>query len=287
MGKIKKYLFVFAMAIFMGALFDSQPVFAETKAGEELDRYYGYFTFNPDANGNPSNVFSVDEVINEDTGETIQKQVQYTRSRDIIISFDFPEEELSRTTSIDVCETISANSIGAAQDKKECTKYFVDDKEVIYQIVGRQDGEKVLYVTLNYSSGGHLSVGKTIYLDTTGPVIDLKGGEYVYVAKGEKYSELGAECEDANELSKTCSVDIEKKEIDMNKSGFQYIIYTAKDFLGNETNVSRKIMVEVKKDEGGIDMFWFFAIGAIVITALSLTYIVIKNKDKQKNQSVL
>ena len=31
------------------------------------------------------------KIINGDTGETAQKQIQYTRSRDITISFDFPE----------------------------------------------------------------------------------------------------------------------------------------------------------------------------------------------------
>ena len=201
MGKIKKYLFIYAIAVFMGALFTAQPVCADENAGEGLEKYYEYFVFNPDANGDPSNVYSVDEIINSDTGETVQKQIQYTRSRDITISFDFPEEELTNVTSIDVCETIPANSIGASQDKKVCTTYFTDDKEVMYQIVGRQDGEKTLYVTLNYSSGGHLGVGKTIYLDTTGPVIDLEGGEYIYIPKGKKYSEPGATCKDDNQLT--------------------------------------------------------------------------------------
>ena len=45
--------------------------------------------------------------------------------------------------------------------------------------------------------------------------------------------------------------------------------------------------VEVKKENDGIDWYWYFAIGAVGLTTLTVGYIVIKNKDKQKNQSVL
>ena len=46
-------------------------------------------------------------------------------------------------------------------------------------------------------------------------------------------------------------------------------------------------MVEVSTDDGGIDMYWFFAIGVVVIVSGVLAIKVIKNKDQQKNQSVL
>jgi hypothetical protein len=162
----------------------------------------------------------------------------------------------------------------------------------------RYDGEKTIIVRIDYyllgnndeyNVPGSYNIEKKIILDTTGPVITLTGGEYVYIPKGKTYVEPGATCEDDSGIvdESGCAVSIEKTKIDMKKTGYQYIRYTVTDFLGNETNVLRKVMVEVETGDDGSGTFWFFAIGAIVITVLTVGYFVIKNKEKQKNQSVL
>ena len=172
-----------------------------------------------------------------------------------------------------------------------CSKYSIKKRNHNFQLSGRGDGEKKVVVRLysSVNSNSDEEISNVITLDTTGPAISLTDGEYMFIPLGKTYSEPGYICEDDSGFSFTdkCEVTVEDKQVDMNFSGYQYIKYTATDFLGNETNVLRKIMVEVEKEEEGIDLYWYFAgLGLFALSGFVIIK-VIKNKEKQKNQSVL
>lgn len=256
---------------------------------------------NANSNGEPRDVY-YENTYNEDTGELIAVTAkQYTRTRDITITLNQDAINLendggAKYEDFIVCEVlyIEEDEQQIIEHKDNCTKFPVSEKNLNYQIKSENDGEKQIVLIFNYEGKTQWTqeddiIVKKITLDTMGPVITLNGGEYVFVPSGNTYEEQEATCEDDSGVATEggCKVTIEETTIDMKKTGFQYIRYTATDFLGNETNVLRKVMVEVVEDKGGIDLYWYFAIGFLVIVVLSLGYIVIKNKDKQKNQSVL
>ena len=126
-------------------------------------------------------------------------------------------------------------------------------------------------------------------LDTIGPIINITGGEYVFVPLDQNYVEQGATCtDDSGVLLGECSVDYEETEIKKNVNSYQYVRYTAKDFLGNETNVVRKILVEIEKPvEKKNYTYWIVAGVGVALLSAFLFLQVWKNKEKQKNQSVL
>ena len=266
------------------------------KASEEM------VIINANSNGEPTNVYEFEiapEEGEEIPTEPLTETKQFTRTRDISITIKLDETLDARyVDEFEVCEIIPEGNIGNSSKIEMCSNYSLKDDVSIFQLSSRNDGEKTLAIRIDYyllgnndeyNVPGAVNIEKKITLDTTGPVITLTGGEYVYIPKGETYVELNATCEDDSGVVAEggCAVVIEETKINMRKTGYQYIRYTATDFLGNETTVLRKVMVEVVNDDGGGGQFWFFAGGALIITILTVTYFVIKNKEKQKNQSVL
>lgn len=254
---------------------------------------------NADANGKATGVH---EFVNAED-ETKTDLRQYVASRDIRISVYFDEDVTNTFNKYTVCEVIPENTENNTTEKRFCSDYEIRIEKVklvsgenevekfltggLFQIRGANDGEKNLEILFS-SVGGSLTIKKSIILDTIAPIINLTGGEYIYIASGEQYSEPGYACEDTSDVvNGECSVEVDGEDIDVNKPGYQYIMYTAKDFLGNETNVTRKVMVEAKKEEGGISFYWIIAGMILLVVGAGLTYIVIKNKEKQRNQSVL
>lgn len=248
---------------------------------------------NANANGASTNIYDVIITKGEEGQPNVVEKKQFTRTRDISININIDEETLSSYDEIfQVCELIPEGTMNNTREEERCSQYSLNETNYKFQIVSPNDGEKgiLIYFYADYATEDVTNkISKNIILDTTGPSINLIGGEYVYVSKGQKYVEPNATCDDDSlvKLTDSCVVIIEEKTIDPNKEGFQYIRYTATDFLGNETNALRKVMIEVKKENDGIDWYWYFAIGAVGLTTLTVGYIVIKNKDKQKNQSVL
>ena len=176
------------------------------------------------------------------------------------------------------------------QEKQYCSTYLILEDEYNFQIPGMGDGEKTIKIyihSLGNQQGSLKTITKKIFLDTTAPVITLKEGAYIFLSKGQKYVEPGATCEDDSGLiTGECNVAIQDVEIDMHSKDYQYIRYTAKDFLGNETNAVRVIMIEVPEKDTDYT-FWIFAGIGIAILAAFLFLQAWKNKEKQKNQSVL
>lgn len=274
MLKLKKclfYIFIMFISFFM---FDGINAIAE-EATEEND-LVNRIVLNANSEGALSNVYD---------------GVQYTRARDITVAINLTEDELVEfADDFDLCEVIPASTADNVREQEICATYDVGDQNISFQLRGRKDGEKELRIYFYKGDASHgkmAPISKKIVLDTIGPSITLTGGEYIYLLQGQKYEELGATCEDNSGVaSEACVVTIENVSIDMNKSEYQYIRYTASDFLGNEVNVVRKIMVEIPKKKPNYS-YWIYAGGLVLIIAGFLGYKVIKNKEKQKNQSVL
>ncbi|USF88974.1 immunoglobulin-like domain-containing protein [Candidatus Endoriftia persephonae] len=88
-------------------------------------------------------------------------------------------------------------------------------------------------------------------VDTTAPVISLRGDDPVYVAVGENYTEPGAEGVDAMDgagfdtaLDATDPKDITKtNDVDTNVMGQYTRVYTATDAAGNVATLTRTVIV--------------------------------------------
>ena len=80
-------------------------------------------------------------------------------------------------------------------------------------------------------------------VDTTVPIITLTGSSISLII-GEDYKELGYEAHDNYDGDITDSVEIENN-INSKKAGSYVVTYKALDSSGNETTVSRKVIVKV------------------------------------------
>lgn len=294
MKKINKCFYMIIAMLLSIFIIKSNVVNAE---GEVIAPVVPKVVINADFSGKASNVFSVaiDSGNKNENGDPIYniENRQYTRSRDIVITINLSEQELiDYDNKFNICEVIPSSDTSSSGETERCSFYSITKKSHNFQIYGTNDGKKEIRVYF-YSNFANQSIAASasnlIYLDTVGPAISLNGGEYVFVPSGKKYSDQGATCEDGSDIvsENGCNVVTQSYEIDYKKDGYQYIRYTAVDFLGNETNMLRKVMVEQKSEKKGLDLYWYFAIGAVVIVTLAMGYIVIKNKEKQKNQSVL
>lgn len=300
MKKITKYMFYSIFSLIMLFIVNNKEIKAFDSWGSVN------VVLNADSNGNPTNVYDKgEEIVNEEgVSVTIYKKAQYTISRDIEISAYFTEDITDVVREFGVCEVIPENTENNTTEISYCSTYEVRPEAVtvvnsegqeenkfvlkgILQLRGIEDGEKEINIIF-VNGADRVTYTKYINLDTMGPVINLEGGEYIYLPSGEEYQEPGATCDDDSDIkTDTCAVIIEEKTIATNKEGYQYIRYTATDFLGNETNVLRKIMVEIPTDEGGISLYWIIAGIIVLVVSAFLVYTVVKNKEKQRNQSVL
>lgn len=307
MKKITRYIFALCFSLFVLFYVGTYNV----KADDNTEKDDFKMVINPDSNGEPTYSYPYDiemEVLPGVT-ETVTLHKQYTNSRDIVVSIYIAKDTTSvYSNKFQVCEIIKENTEGNVEALRYCSEYMVSSDVVtltnsegveeewyvtnsLFQIRGVNDGAKDIEVKINRTDAlGTTILTKTqeIIIDTTGPVITLEGGEYVYLAAGDTYTDLGAVCVDDSEvIESACKVTAEDKVIDSSKEGYQYIMYTAVDFLGNETNISRKIIVETKVEEGGISLYWIFAGIVVLLVGVFLIYVVLKNKEKQRNQSVL
>lgn len=83
-------------------------------------------------------------------------------------------------------------------------------------------------------------------IDKTGPEIILTGSQYMDVAVGTVYHELGATCQDNRDPA--CDVIVDNSAIDIDTLGDYEVTYSATDDAGNMTTVTRYVsVVEVDK----------------------------------------
>ena len=281
MKSLKDYIFCLSILLITFFVMSARSVMATDKV-----------VINANSNGEPSNVYKVKVSSGIDENhdgieELIEIDKQFTRSRDITVTINLEDEELANyDTKFGICEVIPD-----VRDEENCAYYLATSKKQHYfQLSSADDGEKriKIYFYINYETKQIAeTITKAITVDTTGPIITLTGGEYVFIPLGKTYEELNATCVDDSEvIGGDCTVTVEEANIDMNKEGYQYIRYTATDFLGNEVNAVRKIMVEMKTEERN-NSYWIYAGIGIAILAGALFVVVLKNKEKQKKQSIL
>lgn len=83
-------------------------------------------------------------------------------------------------------------------------------------------------------------VNKIISIDTTKPVITLKGASSLELTKGTAYTELGATATDDRDGTVTVTTS---GSVDVNTVGTYTITYKAKDSAGNEAVATRTIKI--------------------------------------------
>lgn len=236
---------------------------------------------------NTMQVKAIEVTINpnsEGTGKYIINGIQYSSTRNIEVSVTFSEDELaSMDTMFKICETIPGSSVDTTRDQTNCSNYSSQNGVKLFQLQGRQDGEKKIKVIIYTDIENNIelaNVEKAIVLDTTGPKITLNGGDNIYVSLGESYEELGASCSDESGIDSACTVTIGNKT---KKNGYEEIIYTAIDSLGNESNVKRIIRYEVKESKD-INVGLLVGLFAVVILAAFLGIKVFQNHEKRKKE---
>lgn len=281
MKKITNYMLLI-MSMMIGFFCMNFSLVEAEDAEEEVEEEK--IVVNPKSDGTAAYVFDV-ETKDDEGNVTDVQPTQFTKSRDISVSINYSEQELSSYDDIfNVCEIIRTNNA----TREQCSQYTKAEKKVYFQIVSANDGDKEIAVRFFQSRVKKLEVVKKIVLDTTGPVITLNGGEYLYIPLKDNYVEQNAVCTDDSLYTEgNCVVEVEKANIDKTIDTYQYVRYKAVDFLGNETNAVRKVLVEIQTDDTGNTLYWVGAGFGVAVLAALLFLQVWKNKEKQKNQSVL
>ncbi len=82
--------------------------------------------------------------------------------------------------------------------------------------------------------------------DTSAPIITLKGEATVLVQLNGTYTDLGAEAFDEHDGTLAVTT---KDSVDVNFAGTYYVIYTAIDAIGNQTDATRTVIVRNDADQ--------------------------------------
>ncbi len=111
------------------------------------------------------------------------------------------------------------------------------------------DSDSIIYKVKD-SSGNMKEVEKKIFFkDIEQPKIVLEGADYVYVYRGDTYSDSGATATD--NCDENVSVEA-SGNVDMNTAGEYKITYKAVDAAGNEASITRTVMVSERGANGTI-----------------------------------
>lgn len=106
------------------------------------------------------------------------------------------------------------------------------------------EGESDIKYKVTDSSGNSQIITRKINKeDNTAPVITLTGGSTIYVNKDSIYEEPGYKASDACEGDLTKKVEVSGK-VDTSKKQTFTITYKVKDSYGNESKVTRKVIVK-------------------------------------------
>jgi hypothetical protein len=147
--------------------------------------------------------------------------------------------------------------------------------------------EYVYRITYNDPSGNKpvnsvISILDTFFFildvadDTEAPVITLNGDQYVYVKKGQSYTELGFTATDNNNCTSPSLTNPSAPNTSTN--GVKELEYKAKDAAGNESKIVRYVIV----GEAAVADFENETIGTSKITAKNISLSLL---DKSKDPS--
>ena len=232
---------------------------------------------NPDAEGKPTYTFDY---------------TQYTKVRANSVTIElFEDEYVEYNGDVYICEFYN--------NLDHCHKYTIGKNTLNFYISSLNDGEKIVNFYLvkkdktvtddKFTDANSTLISKKIVLDETGPKISVEGGQWVFVPAGQKYKEQKATCADATFTTDSCSVtnDLEIVRINYKTEKYQLITYTAKDRLGNVSNVVVKIKVEIPVDNTDTMVTLLICAGVVAVTFTILGIAVYKNHQKKKKLSYI
>ena len=120
-------------------------------------------------------------------------------------------------------------------DKDVSSKVKVDTSKVNYNKLGEYK--------VKYQYGNEYVYRDIVIIDKEKPIIELLGGEEIYILQGGKYEEAGYSVIDNydKELEKNVKID---GNVNTNKEGEYILTYTVSDSSGNIGTAKRKVIVK-------------------------------------------
>lgn len=154
------------------------------------------------------------------------------------INFTLNEEEYNKieinTEYVEKGATLTVDGIDKTEeiiiDKTNLNKNKLGTYHIIYTYPININQVKTLYRTINV-------------VDTTKPTIKLLGSNVYTMLKGEEYKEEGYIVTDNSNEELTDKVTTETN-IDTTRPGTYYVKYTVQDSSGNETSITRTVIVK-------------------------------------------
>lgn len=133
--------------------------------------------------------------------------------------------------------------------KDDCDGDLTKQVKVEGAVNGHELGNYTLIYRVEDSSKNVCEVKRHVsVIDTTAPVISLKGDKTIYVRKGSSYAEPGYLASDGLEGEKTAEVHVES-DVDITRPGVYSVLYTVSDKSGNCAKVTRTVFVYEKQAE--------------------------------------
>jgi len=115
--------------------------------------------------------------------------------------------------------------------------------------VQREERDGRVYYRVTDSSGNVAEVSREIkYDDITPPVLNLQGNETIYLTVGKDFVEPGYTAIDDAEGDISTKVEV-TTDFNKNTPGTYTVTYTVKDNYGNETKMTRKIVVSIAQQQ--------------------------------------
>ena len=115
---------------------------------------------------------------------------------------------------------------------------------VVVKKVDLDDGSYDNYYEVEDSSGNKAEQVRHIKIsDTTPPQLKLKGNSFISLVKGAKYEEQGVTAIDNKDGDISNKVIIEGNDFDTSESGQHKITYKVSDSSGNESTLTRNIVI--------------------------------------------
>ena len=251
MIKISIILLVIVVAISLISIFSLSPSLSLEKSEQTINVFDEYQDINYNATSLGKDIS--DKVVKDGTVDSAHIG-KYTITYTVRNKFFKTTKKLT----VNVVDTIAPEmSLIGGDELYVCSlNNFIEPG---YSAVDNYDGDITSNVYKNYvkddeieykvsdSSGNNTSqTRKLIVGDISKPEIKLKGNDTIYLVKGRKYEEQGATASDNCDGDLTKGIDIEGN-VNTKKNGTYEIKYTVKDTSGNETSVTRKVIVQDSK----------------------------------------
>lgn len=197
----------------------------------------------------------------------VENNVNLTQIGDYTITYKVPyfNKYKNYTRTVKVIDT-KAPEIQLKGDTEYNLQYGKKFEEPGFTAIDNKDGDVTEKVTVNKvekdsnnfeehytvtdSSGNKAETVRYVkIIDTTAPVIKLKGASVVSIITGNKYTEQGATATDNKDGDVSKDIKI-SGDVDTSKDGTYIVKYTVTDSNGNTATEERKVIVSEKATTG-------------------------------------